>query len=142
LYLLQIRCRCCGTVFSVCRCCWRGQAYCCDECRVAGTQKNHREAESRYRQTAKGKKAHREAENRRGSVLHSWNADQFDYGTGVSVGYNIMQNAWMSVGYNFFGFEDEDFSKESFTAKGPFVQFRFKFDQQSMRDMVSRWASG
>ena len=65
LYLIQIRCRCCGIVFSVCRCCWRGQAYCCDECRVAGTQKNHREAQKRYRRTAKGKKAHREAENRR-----------------------------------------------------------------------------
>ena len=77
----------------------------------------------------------------RGSVLHSWNADQFDYGTGVSLGYNIVQNTWVSVGYNFLGFEDEDFSKGSFTAKGPFVQFRFKFDQQSVRDMVSRWAS-
>ena len=65
MYLIQIRCRCCGIVFSVCRSCWRGQAYCCDECRVAKKHKNHSEAQRRYRQTAKGKKAHREAENRR-----------------------------------------------------------------------------
>ena len=65
LYLNQIRCRCCGTVFSVCRCCWRGQAYCCDECRIAKKRQNHSEVQRRYRQTAKGKKAHREAENRR-----------------------------------------------------------------------------
>ena len=55
LYLIQIRCRCCGTVFSVCRCCWRGQAYCCDECRIAKKRQNHSEVQRRYRQTAKGK---------------------------------------------------------------------------------------
>jgi len=68
----------------------------------------------------------------RGSVLHSWSANQYDYSTGVSLGYNIIDNAWVSVGYNFVGFEDEDFSRGSFTAKGPFVQFRIKFDQQSV----------
>ena len=78
LYLIQIRCRCCGIVFSVCRCCWRGQAYCCDECRVAGTQKNHREAQKRYRRTAEGKKAHREAENRRRYGLSKKNQKNMD----------------------------------------------------------------
>ena len=65
LYLIQIRCRCCGALFCVCRRCWKGQAYCSDECRIAGKRQNHREAQWRYRQTPKGKKAHREAENRR-----------------------------------------------------------------------------
>lgn len=68
----------------------------------------------------------------RGSVLHSWSANQYDYSTGASLGYNIFDNAWVSVGYNFVGFEDEDFSRGSFTAKGPFVQFRIKLDQQSV----------
>jgi hypothetical protein len=68
----------------------------------------------------------------RGSVLHSWSANQYDYSTGASLGYNIIDNAWVSVGYNFVGFEDEDFSRGSFTAKGPFVQFRIKIDQQSV----------
>jgi hypothetical protein len=77
----------------------------------------------------------------RGSVLHSWNAGQMDYSTGVSVGYAIVKNAWLSVGYNFTGFEDEDFSLGSYTAKGPFVQFRLKFDQQTVRDMVD-WFGG
>jgi len=65
LYLIQIRCRWCGALFCVCRRCWRGQAYCSDECRIAKKRQNHREAERQYRQTPKGKKAHREAENRR-----------------------------------------------------------------------------
>jgi hypothetical protein len=71
-----------------------------------------------------------------GNMLHSWNADQFDYSTGVSLGYNVMQNAWVSVGYNFLGFEDEDFSRGNFTAQGPFMKFRVKVDQQSVRDVL------
>ena len=65
LLLLQIRCRWCGLDFCVCRRCFRGQAYCCDECRLAARRKTHREAQRRYRNTEKGKKAHRQAENRR-----------------------------------------------------------------------------
>jgi opacity protein-like surface antigen len=75
----------------------------------------------------------------RGSALHSWNANQFDYSAGVSLGYNVMQNAWVSVGYNLLGFEDEDFSRGNFTAQGPFVTFRIKVDQQSVRDIVKKW---
>jgi hypothetical protein len=52
-------------MFCVCRRCWRGQAYCCDKCRLAARRKSHREAQRKYRQSEKGKKAHREAENRR-----------------------------------------------------------------------------
>jgi uncharacterized repeat protein (TIGR01451 family) len=77
----------------------------------------------------------------RGSVLHSWNAGQVDYSTGASVGYAIAKNAWLSVGYNITGFEDEDFSSAGYTAKGPFMQFRLKFDQQTVREMVD-WFGG
>lgn len=71
-----------------------------------------------------------------GSVLHSWNGGQFDYSLGASLGYLVMKNAWVSLGYNLLGFHDEDFSKSNFTAQGPFVRFRFKFDQQSVREAV------
>jgi uncharacterized repeat protein (TIGR01451 family) len=77
----------------------------------------------------------------RGSVLHSWNADQVDYSTGVSVGYAMVKNAWLSVGYNITGFEDQDFSAAAYTAQGPFMQFRLKFDQQTVREMVD-WFGG
>ena len=67
--LLEIQCRWCRCLFYLCRSCFRGQAYCCDLCRVAARRENHRKAQQRYRQTLKGKKAHREAENRR---RHGW----------------------------------------------------------------------
>ena len=71
-------------------------------------------------------------------MLHSWNANQFDYSTGLSTGYQVITNAWVSVGYNFAGFRDEDFSGGSFTAQGPYIRFRFKFDQDSARQAL-KW---
>lgn len=65
MLLVQINCSLCGLRFSICRRCWRGQAYCSDECRSAGGNLSHREAQRRYRRTSKGRRAHREAERRR-----------------------------------------------------------------------------
>ena len=65
LLLILIQCRWCDFQFCICRSCWRGQAYCCDQCRRAAKLKNKRKAQRKYRQTQKGKKNHCEAENRR-----------------------------------------------------------------------------
>ena len=70
----------------------------------------------------------------RGSLLHTWEMQQISYSLGASVGYNLMENGWLSMGYNLFGFKDRDFSAANFTAQGPFVQFRVKFDQNSVKD--------
>lgn len=70
----------------------------------------------------------------RGAVIHSWGPSQFSYSLAPSIGFNMMENAWLNLGYNVIGFEDRDFSNGSFTAQGPFVQFRFKFDQNSVKD--------
>ena len=72
------------------------------------------------------------------SMLHSWSLGQLDYCEGISIGYNVVQNAWISLGYNLTGFEDKDFSQAEYTAQGPFVRFRFKFDQDSVRD-AAKW---
>ncbi len=78
LLLILIQCRWCDFQFCICRSCWRGQAYCCDECRRAAKLKNHREAQRKYRQTEKGKKAHREAENRRRQGQNQKNLKNMD----------------------------------------------------------------
>jgi len=75
------------------------------------------------------------------SVLHSWQSDAFDYSSGVSIGHHIVKNAWLSIGYNFLGFKDEDFSETNFTAQGPFIQFRFKFDQNSVQDALKKFVN-
>jgi len=68
------------------------------------------------------------------SVRRSRDLGTYDYRTGASIGWNAFTNAWISAGYNFTGFEDEDFSEAGFTAQGPFVRFRLKFDQMSIRE--------
>jgi len=73
-------------------------------------------------------------------ILHSWNAGRVDYRTGFSVGYAVVKNMWVSLGYNFSGFRDEDFSAADYTAAGPYAKFRFKFDQQSVKEMVNWFA--
>lgn len=65
LELISVFCRHCQRGFCVCRCCWRGQAYCSDACRLSAGRASHRKAQRRYRQSEKGRRAHRKAENRR-----------------------------------------------------------------------------
>ncbi|HSG90739.1 MAG TPA: cadherin domain-containing protein [Pseudomonadales bacterium] len=71
-----------------------------------------------------------------GNVLNSWSAGVADYRSGVSLGHTPMRNVWVSVGYNFTGFHDEDFEGADYMAQGPFVKFRFKVDQASLKDYL------
>ncbi|HSN67838.1 MAG TPA: OmpA family protein [Thermoanaerobaculia bacterium] len=75
------------------------------------------------------------------SMLRSLAVDQTDYGTQASVGLLAGKNLWISLGYNFAGYTDRDFSKADFTAEGPFVKIRMKFDQASVREAV-KWITG
>ena len=70
----------------------------------------------------------------RGTMLHTWESKQYATSFGPSIGYNIMENAWISVGYNIKGYYDRDFSLSNYTTQGPYVQFRFKFDQNSIKE--------
>lgn len=71
-----------------------------------------------------------------GSVLSVQELSQSLYHAGASVGYSPARNFWISLGYNFDGFRDEDFSRADYTARGPYIKFRFKFDQNSVRDAL------
>jgi len=72
------------------------------------------------------------------SVLTTVETGTTDYGLGASLGYGLMENVWVSFGYNLLGFEDSDFSRGNFTAQGPFVKFRIKFDQETFKDILRR----
>ncbi|MDD0815804.1 hypothetical protein PSQ39_14295 [Curvibacter sp. HBC28] len=51
---------------------------------------------------------------------------------GLEAGYQLMPNLWMSGGYNFMGIKDPDLGGSAFTAKGPYVRMRFKFDENTI----------
>jgi len=69
---------------------------------------------------------------------YSANSSTLKYSTGASFGWNMTRNIWLSVGYNFDGFEDRDFSAAGYTANGPYIRFRMKFDQDTA-DEIQNW---
>jgi len=70
-------------------------------------------------------------------ALNSWETNTQNYSWGLSAGFSPQTNVWVSIGYNFEGFSDEDFSGSDYTAKGAYLKFRMKVDQESLRDL---WA--
>jgi len=73
-----------------------------------------------------------------GAALHSMQSGSFDYSAGASIGITPFENGWLSAGYNWTGFVDEDFAAGGQTAEGAFLQFRIKFDQKSLRRIVGQ----
>ena len=49
---------------------------------------------------------------------------------------NVLEDLWLSLGWNVRGFRDRDFDAAGWTAQGPFVRFRFRFNQESSREML------
>ena len=64
-----------------------------------------------------------------GSTLFGESLDSRQYGVGVEVGYMLATNLWVSAGYNFSGYKDADLAGADYTARGPFVRMRYKFDE-------------
>jgi len=71
------------------------------------------------------------------SLLMALDVGTTDYGLGASLGYGLLENMWLSFGYNIHGFEDSDFSQGEFTAQGPYLKFRIKFDQEDLRNLLN-----
>ena len=51
----------------------------------------------------------------------------------VPVDVTPVKNAWTEPGYNCVGFDDEDFDKNNFKRKGPYVDFRYKLNQDTIK---------
>jgi len=54
---------------------------------------------------------------------------------GPEVGARIIKNFWLGAGYNFTGFYDEDFDDANYWAKGFYIKFRIKFDEELLKKM-------
>ena len=75
-----------------------------------------------------------------GDILHSWQSDVVTVSWGVDVGVTVLENIWVSLGYNFAGFRDDDFSGANYTAQGPYITFRIKADQDTFHSLINREA--
>lgn len=69
----------------------------------------------------------------RGAALQSFEAGAMRYSAGVSFGVTPLKNTWLSLGYNFVGFSDDDFADAEYTARGPYLKIRLKLDQDLIR---------
>ncbi len=70
-----------------------------------------------------------------GATLRSLESGVSDHSAGVDLGVTFMRNVWVSLGYNLVGFRDQDFSAGRYTARGPYLRFRIKADQDTLRDL-------
>jgi hypothetical protein len=61
---------------------------------------------------------------------------------GLDLGRRFGTRLWVSVGWNFAGFSDRDFSRERYTAQGPYLRFRMHVDQSAMQDFMAAWTPG
>ncbi len=66
-------------------------------------------------------------------ALNSWNSSVHKYSIGPSIGISPIKNTWVSLGYNFSGFQDKDFSESRYTNNGIFLKLRVTFDEHTLR---------
>ncbi len=69
-----------------------------------------------------------------GGYLRDWDEKATEYVAGVSLGVNPTKNIWMEVGYNVEGFKDEDFDNNKQTSDGVYLDFRYKFNQDTIKE--------
>jgi hypothetical protein len=63
------------------------------------------------------------------SALFGDSSASRQYGVGLEAGYLVATNLWVSAGFNFTGYRDADLAGADYTAKGPYVRVRYKFDE-------------
>ncbi len=72
-----------------------------------------------------------------GSVFDGEGAQQL--GLGFETGYSLIDNLWLSVGYNFSGFSDDDLVDSDYTRRGAYIRLRFKFDEKLFSSRDRSW---
>lgn len=58
-----------------------------------------------------------------------WGEGAAESALGLELGYMVTKNLWVSVGYNFRGFDAADLAGEATTRRGAYLRMRYKFDE-------------
>ncbi len=70
------------------------------------------------------------------STLRVRHLNNYQPNFGIATGYNMFDNFWLSIGYNFVGYYDQDFTAAEYARKGVYMRFRFKYDQDSLEEWL------
>jgi uncharacterized repeat protein (TIGR01451 family) len=76
------------------------------------------------------------------TVFSTPDAGTREHSFGFDVGRRFGARLWVSAGWNVAGFDDRDFSRERYTARGPYVRFRLNVDEGALRTFVQAWTPG
>ena len=68
-------------------------------------------------------------------IMRNVNTSSYLLSWGPEVGVRVIENFWVSVGYNFSGFYDRDFEDANYWAKGFYMKFRVKFDENTFKKL-------
>ncbi|MET3514415.1 putative repeat protein (TIGR01451 family) [Pseudacidovorax sp. 1753] len=66
-----------------------------------------------------------------GGLLHG-SGGALQKSLGLELGYQVMKDLWLSVGYNAIGLSDRDLTAGEYTSKGAYFRLRFKFDETGL----------
>ncbi len=70
------------------------------------------------------------------ATLRVRHLNNYQANAGIAIGFNMIDDLWVSLGYNFAGFYDQDFAAAEYARKGLYMRFRFKFDQDSLEEWL------
>ncbi|MFC1859203.1 hypothetical protein ACFL9U_14430, partial [Thermodesulfobacteriota bacterium] len=70
-------------------------------------------------------------------LLTSYAADNYYHGGSAEIGYRLIKNLWLSLGYSFDDF-DADLSGDSYRGYGPYLKLRFKFDENILHGLKGK----
>lgn len=65
-------------------------------------------------------------------VLTSYAVNSSYQGGAAEVGYRVIKNIWVSIGYSFDKF-DADLAGDSYQGQGPYLKLRMKFDENTFK---------
>ena len=71
------------------------------------------------------------------AYLHSYKSNNLQENLGAHIGYNLFKYTYLAVGYNFSGFVDDDLGKTINSNEGPYLRFRIKYDNESLKETLN-----
>jgi uncharacterized repeat protein (TIGR01451 family) len=65
-------------------------------------------------------------------LMNQYDTEMHSVGAVVRTGYRIYKNLVAGVGYNLSRMDDKDLSGANYQSHGPFIELKFKFDEETM----------
>ncbi|NNG47340.1 MAG: OmpA family protein, partial [Deltaproteobacteria bacterium] len=68
-----------------------------------------------------------------GKIMNQYDTGMHSVGAVVKTGYRVYRNLYAGVGYNLSRMDDKDLSGSNYQSHGPFMELKFKFDENTLK---------